>query len=171
MIQRVAKEKNSELFTYGEQFAIDVQDMFKGLSTFQLKGRRMKGHHQGINAAVAIEALLAAGIVLEEERVATAIATTQLSFRFQEIFPGVFMDGAHNPAAAKVLAETIRLEFPGEKVDFVIGMLKGKDIEKTLNELVPVAASFTFVTFPHPQAEKAEKLMKYCHHEKKKSDK
>lgn len=167
VMRRVTEEKNSELFAYGEQFTIDVQDMFKGLGIFQLKNRRMKGPHQETNAAVAIEALLAAGIVLEEERVATAIATTQLSFRFEEVFPGVFMDGAHNPAAAKVLAETIQLEFPGEKVDFVIGMLKGKDIENTLNELVPVAATFTFVTFPHPQAEKAENLMKYCHHEKK----
>lgn len=167
VMRRVTEEKNCKLFAYGEQFTIDVQDMFKGLGIFQLKDRRMKGPHQEINAAVAIEALLAAGIVLEEERVATAIATTQLSFRFQEVFPGVFMDGAHNPAAAKVLAKTIQLEFPGEKVDFVIGMLKGKDIENTLNELVPVAATFTFVTFPHPQAEKAENLMKYCHHEKK----
>jgi dihydrofolate synthase/folylpolyglutamate synthase len=166
--RQIAIEKKSKLFVYGEQFIIDEMDAFKGLSTFQLKGRKMKGSHQGVNSAVAIEALLAAGIVLEEEQVAAAIASTQLSFRFQEILPDVFMDGAHNPAAAKVLAETIRLEFPGEKVDFVIGMLKGKDIEKTLDELVPVAASFTFMTFPHPQAEKAEKLMEYCNYEKKK---
>lgn len=168
VMQRVAEEKNSELFTYGQQFALDGRETFKGLGTFRLNGRRMKGPHQGMNAAVAIEALLAAGIVLEEERVANAIATTQLSFRFHEVSPGVFMDGAHNPAAAKVLAETIQMEFPGEKVDFVIGMLKGKDIERTLNELVPVAETFTFVTFLHPQAEKAENLMKYCHHDKKK---
>ena len=97
-----------------------------------------------------------------------AVASTQLAHRFQEISPGVFMDGAHNPAAAKVLADTIRMEFPGEKVDFVVGMLKGKDIENTLNELIPVAASFTFLTFPHPQAATGEQLMKYCHHEEKK---
>lgn len=167
VVQRIALEKVSPLFTYGEHFNIDAHDAFSGISTFQLKGRKMKGPHQANNAAVAIEALLAASIVLEEEKVATAVATTQLSFRFQEISPGLFMDGAHNPAAAKVLAETIRLEFPGEKVDFVIGMLKGKDIERTLDELIPVAASFTFVNFPHPQAETADKLMEYCHHERK----
>ena len=91
---------------------------------------------------------LAAAVQLTESLVAKAVATAQLAYRFQEIAPGVFIDGAHNPAAAKVLAETIRLEFPGEKVDFVIGMLKGKDIEKTLDELIPVASSFTFLTFP-----------------------
>ncbi|WP_342505316.1 folylpolyglutamate synthase/dihydrofolate synthase family protein [Sporosarcina sp. FSL K6-2383] len=168
VIQYTARELHSELFAYGEQFTLTTEDAFNGLQTFQLNGRGMKGAHQGVNAAVAIEALLAAGVMLEEDKVAGGIATTQLPFRFQEVFPGVFMDGAHNPAAAKVLTETIQLEFPGEKVDFIIGMLKGKDVEQTLNELVPVAASFTFVTFPHLQAEKPEKLMEYCHHEKKK---
>lgn len=168
VMQRVAMEKNCQVFTYGEHFRIDIHDEFTGISTFQLEGRKMKGPHQGTNAAVAIEALLAAGIVLKEGEVATAIMNTQLAFRFQEISPGLFMDGAHNPAAARVLAETIRLEFPGEKVDFVIGMLRGKDIKRTLDELVPLAASFTFVDFPHPQAESSGKLMEYCNHEDKK---
>ncbi|WP_203246774.1 bifunctional folylpolyglutamate synthase/dihydrofolate synthase [Sporosarcina beigongshangi] len=168
VVQSTARELQSELFAYGDQFTIDNQDVFKGLEVFQLKGRKMKGPHQGVNAAVAIEALLVAGVVLEKDKVAEAIATTQLSFRFQEVFPNVFMDGAHNPAAAKMLVETIQLEFPGERVDFIMGMLKGKDIEQTLNELLPVAASFTFVTFPHPQAEDPKKLMEYCHHERKK---
>ena len=103
-----------------------------------------------------------------EQSVGQAVATAQLARRFEEISPGVYMDGAHNPAAAKVLADTIRSEFPGEKVDFVIGMLKGKDIENTLNELIPVAASFTFVSFPHPQAASGEEMMGYCHHQVKK---
>ena len=34
--------------------------------------------------------------------------------------------------------------------------------------LISVAASFTFLTFPHPQAATGEQLMKYCHHEEKK---
>ncbi len=166
VMRRIAEEKKSRLFIYGENFVMESNDdeVFKGINTFQLHDRKMKGPHQGMNAAVAIETLLAAGIPLKEKMVASAIATTQLSYRFQEISPGVFIDGAHNPAAARVLADTIRLEFPGEKVDFVIGMLKGKDIEKTLDELVPVAASFTFLTFPHAQAETGERMMEYCNH-------
>jgi dihydrofolate synthase/folylpolyglutamate synthase len=162
----VSKQKNSPLSIYGEQFVME-NDVFNGSKTFHLSGRKMKGAHQGVNAAVAIEALLEASIPLTESLVAKAVSTAQLAHRFQEISPGVFMDGAHNPAAAKVLADTIRSEFPGEKVDFVIGMLKGKDIEKTLNELIPVAASFTFLTFSHPQAATGEQLMEYCHHKDK----
>ena len=167
VVRTVSKKFGSPLFMYSEQFCMK-DDVFNGTESFQLAGRKMKGHHQGMNAAVAIQALLASGIQLTEEAVSRAIAFTQLAHRFQEISPGVFVDGAHNPAAAKVLAATIRSEFPDEKVDFVIGMLKGKDIEKTLDELIPVAASFTFLTFPHPQAATGEQLMEYCHHDEKK---
>ena len=167
VVREVASGKGSPCFIYKEHFRMD-ENKFKGIETFQLVERKMKGAHQGVNAAVAIEALLAAGIQLVEQSVGQAVATAQLARRFEEISPGVYMDGAHNPAAAKVLADTIRSEFPGEKVDFVIGMLKGKDIENTLNELIPVAASFTFVSFPHPQAASGEEMMGYCHHQVKK---
>ena len=167
VVREVASRKGSPCFIYKEHFRMD-ENKFKGIETFQLVDRKMKGAHQGVNAAVAIEALLVAGIQLVEQSVGQALATAQLARRFEEISPGVYMDGAHNPAAAKVLADTIRSEFPGEKVDFVIGMLKGKDIENTLNELIPVAASFTFVSFSHPQAASGEEMMGYCHHQVKK---
>jgi dihydrofolate synthase / folylpolyglutamate synthase len=167
VVREVASRKGGPCFIYKEHFRMD-ENKFKGIETFQLVDRKMKGAHQGVNAAVAIEALLVAGIQLMEQSVGQALATAQLARRFEEISPGVYMDGAHNPAAAKVLADTIRSEFPGEKVDFVIGMLKGKDIENTLNELIPVAASFTFVSFSHPQAASGEEMMGYCHHQVKK---
>ncbi|WP_186668531.1 folylpolyglutamate synthase/dihydrofolate synthase family protein [Sporosarcina sp. BP05] len=166
VVHAISSRQVSPLFMYGEQFGMK-NNMFNGTSTFLLTERKMKGPHQGVNAAVAIQSLLVAGIQLTEEAASKGVATTQLAHRFQEISPGVFMDGAHNPAAAKVLADTIRFEFPGEKVDFVVGMLKGKDIENTLNELIPVAASFTFLTFPHPQAATGEQLMEHCHHQRK----
>ncbi|MER2090147.1 MAG: folylpolyglutamate synthase/dihydrofolate synthase family protein, partial [Sporosarcina sp.] len=166
VVRNISNQQDSPLFMYGEQFVMNKND-FSGTSVFRLGERKMKGAHQGVNAAVAIQSLLTAGIPLMEDLVTKAISTAQLAYRFHEITPGVYVDGAHNPAAAKVLADTIRFEFPGEKVDFVIGMLKGKDIEKTLDELVPVAASFTFLTFSHPQAATGEQLMEYCHHRDK----
>lgn len=166
VVQAISNRQGSSLVMYGEQFVIKG-NVFNGISTFLLAERKMRGSHQGVNAAVAIQSLLVAGIQMSEEAASKGVAKTQLAHRFQEISPGVFIDGAHNPAAAKVLADTIRSEFPGEKVDFVIGMLKGKDIEKTLDELIPVAASFTFLTFQHPQAATGEQLMEYCHHKEK----
>ena len=48
----------------------------------------MKGEHQGVNAAIAIEALVLAKIGLTESAVANALETTQLPHRFQEIYSG-----------------------------------------------------------------------------------
>jgi len=166
IVRRVAIEKGSLLLSYGDRFVMEVgeRELFKGQQGFILDERKMKGPHQGVNSAVAIEALLVAGVALSEKSVAKGVATTQLAHRFQEISPGVFLDGAHNPAAAIALTETIMREFPGEQVDFIIGMLKGKEIKKTLDELIPVAASFTFLSFDHPNAATGETLMKSCNH-------
>lgn len=155
IVRTVAKEKGSSLFIYGEQ-------SFETSEQFLLTKRKMLGEHQKRNAAVAIEALRVGGIALNDQAIKKGVATAQLALRFEEISPNVYVDGAHNPAAARTLAETIRTVFPGEKVDFVIGMLKGKDIKNTLKELIPVAASFTFITFSHSQAATGEELMNNC---------
>ncbi|MCM3637268.1 bifunctional folylpolyglutamate synthase/dihydrofolate synthase [Sporosarcina luteola] len=168
VIRLKALETKSELLSYGYDFELLHGEFIGESFRVSIKERRMKGPHQAVNAAVAIEALLQAKISLNEESVAKGSATASLPYRFQEIADGVFIDGAHNPAAAKMLAETIKSEFPGEEVDFVIGMLKTKDIKRTLDELIPVAASFTFVTFPHPQAATAEELISSCQYSRKK---
>lgn len=162
VVRKKALKLESEVLMYGKDFKMEQDENFKGSINVQLHERKMKGPHQAINASLAIEALVKAGVPLNNETVSKGIAATSLRYRFQEIAPGVFADGAHNPAAAKRLAETIRMEFPGEQVDFVIGMLETKDIRATLDELIPVADSFTFVTFPHPQAASVEKLMDNC---------
>ncbi|MFS0689882.1 folylpolyglutamate synthase/dihydrofolate synthase family protein [Sporosarcina sp. 179-K 8C2 HS] len=168
VIRAKAHEMKSELLTYGNDFSI-IHDEFVGeLIRVPIPKRKVRGPHQAVNAAIAIEAMLQAGVVVDVESITRGVAEASLPYRFQEISEGVFIDGAHNPAAAKMLTETIKSEFPGEKVDFVIGMLKTKDIKKTLDELIPVAASFTFVTFPHPQAATAEELLASCQYNKKK---
>ncbi|WP_060203197.1 bifunctional folylpolyglutamate synthase/dihydrofolate synthase [Sporosarcina koreensis] len=162
-----ALQMNSEVAVYGDDFKVANGEFIGKAVHVSIGQRRMKGPHQAVNSAVAIEALLQAGVSMNEEHIAKGVAKAALPYRFQEITEGVFIDGAHNPAAAKMLTETIKSEFPGEKVDFVIGMLNTKDIGKTLDELIPVAASFTFVTFPHPQAATAEELMSSCQYNRK----
>ncbi|MFS0575380.1 folylpolyglutamate synthase/dihydrofolate synthase family protein [Sporosarcina sp. 179-K 3D1 HS] len=169
VVADIARKSASRLLVYGTDFSMEVEEVerFHGTDIFQLSGRKMKGPHQAINAAVGIQSLLTAGVPLVEDKVSRAIAETGLKNRFEEVAPNIFVDGTHNPAAAKALAETIRETFPGEKVDFIIGMLKGKDVRRTLDELMPVAASFSFLTFPHPQAETPETMMEQCKHPNK----
>lgn len=160
VVQRVASDMGSPLKVYGKQF-------FASEARFVIEPDRMKGEHQYRNASVAVEALLMANIPLVTQAVEEGVKMTQFAHRFQEVSPGIILDGAHNPSAAQALADTIRLEFPGEKVDFVIGMLKGKDIKNTLENLMPVAASFKFITFSHPDAAPSEELLRNCRYYKK----
>ncbi|MEK3934045.1 folylpolyglutamate synthase/dihydrofolate synthase family protein [Sporosarcina sp. FSL W7-1349] len=170
VVSDIAQKSASDLLVCGTDFQIDAgapTEKFRGTEAFVIAGRKMKGPHQAINAAIAIQALLAAGIPLQEDKVSQAIANAGLANRFEEVASGVYVDGTHNPAAAQALAETILQEFPGEKVDFFIGMLKGKDIQGTLDALLPVAASFSFLAFPHPQAENPKRMMELCNHPNK----
>ncbi|WP_040286346.1 bifunctional folylpolyglutamate synthase/dihydrofolate synthase [Sporosarcina koreensis] len=159
--EKIAAEGDSPLYRYGNDFSMEG-DRFCGIRTIDRLNRKLKGPHQAVNAAMAIEAVHLAYPDIEEEAVRTGIGEAQLSFRFEEAAPGVFFDGAHNPAAAKRLRETIEQQFPGEIVDFVIGMMANKDIEAVLAELIPVAASFTFVDFDEPGATSAETLYEKC---------
>lgn len=169
IVKKMAAKKHAPLKVYGEDFNLGEQEgeIFIGTSTFTLPERKMKGRHQRINTSIAIEALLSANIELKEACIQKALANTQLAHRFEEILPDVFLDGAHNPAAARALRETIEEEFPGEKVDFIIGMLKGKDIRGTIDALIPVARTFTFIQFDHPDAATVEELLGNCKHDKK----
>lgn len=159
-----AKTNKSLVRAYDEEFTMKqgAPEIFSGMSTFEIPVRNMKGPHQAINLAVALEALSLAGVPLKQEHVAKAIANVALPFRFQQLADHVYMDGAHNPAAARMLVRTIKEQFPGEKVDWVVGMLNTKDYQATLEILAPLANSFTFVDFPHAQAAKAKDLQAVC---------
>ncbi|WP_039043050.1 folylpolyglutamate synthase/dihydrofolate synthase family protein [Sporosarcina sp. ZBG7A] len=164
VVEKVATEVGSPLVIYGQGFCMKEgnPEQFDGSQQLALPNRKMKGPHQAINAAVAIESLLKAGLNLPIEAIQTGIATAQLSYRFEEIAPGVFFDGAHNPAAALMLRRTIQEQLPGEKIDFVIGMMANKEIKETLDELIPVANSFTFINFNVPGAATAQCLYDQC---------
>ncbi|PIC72778.1 folylpolyglutamate synthase/dihydrofolate synthase family protein [Sporosarcina sp. P17b] len=159
-----AKKYKSLVRTYGEEFIMKSgeTETFSGMSTFEIPVRNMKGPHQAINHAVALEALSLAGVPLKQDKVADAIAHVSLPFRFQKITENVYIDGAHNPAAARMLVKTIEEQFPGQKVDWVVGMLNTKDYKATLEILAPLANSFTFVDFPHEQAARAGDLQAVC---------
>ncbi|WOV82951.1 bifunctional folylpolyglutamate synthase/dihydrofolate synthase [Sporosarcina jeotgali] len=162
--EKVAADVGSPLMTYGHNFWMKEgnPEHFHGSINMNLSDRKMKGPHQAINAAVAIEALLKADLQLPTESIQSGIANAQLSNRFEEVAPDVFFDGAHNPAAAAMLRRTVQEQFPCEKIDFVIGMMANKEIKETLNELIPVAHSFTFIDFDVPGAATAQFVYDQC---------
>jgi dihydrofolate synthase/folylpolyglutamate synthase len=112
------------------------------------------GSHQKINAACAIAALQAAGIKISKRAITTGLKKVRWPARFQVISkkPLTIVDGAHNPAGAKVLRETLQAEFPGKKFSFVVGMQEDKNARGILAELKPVAREIILTRSAHKQS-------------------
>ena len=60
----------------------------------------------------------------------------------------LWLDGGHNPAAGRVLAESLVGLAPGRAMHLVVGMLTTKDLGQFLLPLTPLAASLRFVPVP-----------------------
>ena len=99
----------------------------------------LRGKIQLRNAAAAICALEALGLPLAMQDVRRGLAEVESTARFQ-VLPGrplVILDVAHNPQAAKVLADNLAdCGFAAQTIA-VCGMLRDKDIAGVLRALEP----------------------------------
>jgi dihydrofolate synthase / folylpolyglutamate synthase len=118
----------------------------------------LAGAHQLWNAALAVTALHKAGLPLNSDSVRHGLDTVSWPGRFEEIAPGVILDGAHNPHAAKVLAETWRSRFPQTKAALVFSAVAAKDIAGILEILAPLAAKIFLCPVDTPRAVSAGEL-------------
>jgi dihydrofolate synthase / folylpolyglutamate synthase len=104
----------------------------------------MLGAHQGQNAAVALaslDALGEQGIEVGPEDVARGFASLNWPARVEVLGerPWIIIDGAHNVASAKALAETLRTCFPPSPLTLVFGTTREKDLPGQLQALLPLA--------------------------------
>lgn len=105
------------------------------------------GDHQLDNAACALAMLELAsgqGLQISEEAVRSGLRAVQWEGRLEivEHHPLLLLDGAHNPAAAEVVAAHLtrhRRTHPGSRIILVISMLRDKDRKAFLRTVLPVA--------------------------------
>jgi len=118
----------------------------------------LKGAHQRVNAAVALRAREAAGILVEPGVIAEGLRGVRWPGRFQDTGLGFVLDGAHNPDAARRLAETWREEYGAEPTEIILGVVAGKDARGICAELAPVARRFTIVPVRNPRGRPAAEV-------------
>jgi dihydrofolate synthase/folylpolyglutamate synthase len=99
----------------------------------------LHGIHQKWNAALAVAALHRAKLPLNSDSVRYGLANVSWPGRFEEIQPGIILDGAHNPQSAGILAETWNSEFSGQKAALIFSAVAAKDIRGILEKLAPLA--------------------------------
>jgi dihydrofolate synthase / folylpolyglutamate synthase len=112
----------------------------------------LRGEYQKRNAAVAIAAIHAANIQLDEKAIVRGLAAVEWPARFQKWDERTIIDGAHNPGATRILAETWREVFGDQKATLVLAVLSDKDLRGICEALAPIAGS---VILPEIRSERA----------------
>ena len=112
----------------------------------------LRGEHQKLNAAIAIAAIRAANVEIDEAAVTRGLATVEWSGRFQCWDKRTVIDGAHNPAAARILTQTWRQIFGDERATLILAILSDKDLHGICEALAPIA---DLVLLPNIRSERA----------------
>jgi dihydrofolate synthase/folylpolyglutamate synthase len=120
----------------------------------------LRGHYQKQNAAIAIAALRAAKIDVDTSTIARGLATIDWPARFQMWDARTIIDGAHNPAAARVLAETWREIFGDQRATLVLAILSDKNLRGICEVLAAIAGSMILPKIRSERAAAPEELAK-----------
>ncbi len=125
------------------------------------------GAHQAANAGVALALLDALaqrfGIEVDEATLRRGMASARWPGRMEPLdhprFGRVLLDGAHNPAGAAALAETLAaLERRG--MPLVLGAMRGKDVGALLRALAPLRPRMVFTSVDDPRAHAPVELLR-----------
>ncbi len=113
--------------------------------------------YEAENAAVAVAALQALrsrGVSLESGCVVTGLGRTRWPGRFQVLArePLLVLDGAHNPASMKRLAEDVDLVRGGGCVVYVLGFSSDKDVIHSVAELSRTGGRLVLTRSSQPRA-------------------
>ena len=126
----------------------------------------LAGSYQTENAVLALEALR----ILDERGYHTTLEqrkeglwATRWNGRLTIIHkdPLFIVDGAHNPAAADMLEDSVRKYFKDRRLFFIMGVFKDKEYPYIIRKLCPYAEQILAIETPdNPRALPAEELAK-----------
>jgi dihydrofolate synthase/folylpolyglutamate synthase len=123
-----------------------------------------------LNAVAAARVLAASGLQITDDAIAAGISSTEWPGRLEKLqaHPDVYLDGAHNPAAARELAAFLAHTFASRKIWLVFGALRDKSIDELAGWLFPLAAEVVFTEPRTPRAISASQLAEiagyHAHH-------
>jgi dihydrofolate synthase/folylpolyglutamate synthase len=120
----------------------------------------LRGEYQKQNAALAIAAIHGANIDLDEKAIVRGLAAVEWPARFQKWDERTIIDGAHNPGAAHILAQTWQQFFGNQKATLVIAILSDKNLRGICEALAPIADSIILPKIRSQRAASPETLTK-----------
>jgi dihydrofolate synthase/folylpolyglutamate synthase len=123
----------------------------------------LPGHFQvqnALNAVAAARILASGGLRVTDEAIANGISNTVWPGRLEKLqaHPEVYLDGAHNPAAARELAAFFAQNFVSRKIWLIYGALRDKSVDEVAGWLFPLAAEVVLTEPRTPRAISASQL-------------
>ena len=165
---RICREKNSLFYRVGKDFRYEptgerrfhYEGIHRKLWSLQIN---LSGLHQIMNATTA----LAAMEILED--MGYPVSTEAMIGGLKEVYwpgrlemvrlsPRVVLDGAHNPAGAWVLRESLEKEFHYDRLVLLFGIMKDKDMKSILQTLAPLA-DHVILSKPHTERASSPDLL------------
>ncbi|MGH9678811.1 MAG: bifunctional folylpolyglutamate synthase/dihydrofolate synthase, partial [Candidatus Acidiferrales bacterium] len=180
VIRRRAAEQSAFLVEIEDAFRIEDVTSRDGCFSFTAiandTGARipvalaLPGRFQVRNALTAIAAarLLAdRGAPIDDEVIARGIAAARWPGRLERVAerPDIYLDGAHNPAAAREIAVFWNAFLPGRKIFLIYGAMRDKAVDEIAGLLFP-RADTVILTAPHQSRSISPSVLAEmtCHH-------
>ena len=115
------------------------------------------GDHQCENAAAVLEiihCLRTKGYRISDDAIREGLCTVRWPGRFEVVkkSPLMIVDGAHNPDGIAALSHNLNTYCQGEKFVFITGILKDKDYNEMLEQMLPYADGFVTISPDNPRA-------------------
>jgi dihydrofolate synthase/folylpolyglutamate synthase len=108
----------------------------------------------------ACEILQKKGLSISESSIISGLQNIRLEGRFEKLSndPPIIIDGAHNPAAASALSNTVKTVFPDKKIILIAGIMDDKNISGILSPLIDAAESVILTKASYDRAATSDKM-------------
>ncbi len=119
-----------------------------------------------LNALAAARELSRRGFRISSGDIAEGIATTVWPGRLEKLQsnPDIYLDGAHNPGAAREVARFLGQNFTGRKIWLIYGALRDKAVDEVAGQLFPHVAEVIFTEPRTSRAISAARLAEIASH-------
>lgn len=145
-------------------------DFFDHDNVFRLPNPSLYGPHQILNAATSLAVLqVLEGFNISMKNIHKGLTSTKWPARMERITSGklyamlpenfeLWVDGAHNVAGARMIAETLKM-MPAKKLIMINGRTKDRDIKGFLECFVDITQEvFCIPIYSEPKSEKPERI-------------
>ena len=128
----------------------------------------LAGLHQKMNAALAVATVRALQdlVPVSESHLATGLLDTRWAGRLQLITSAsgqkFLLDGAHNPAGALAVRQSLEESFPAAKRLLILGILEDKNFKAICETLAPAADRILLVPVSSERSTTPETLVPIC---------